>query len=47
MQLVADAPLTAEEHRFLERATVHLIRRVAEYHAAQGSLPTIPIKDVR
>ena len=41
-----DAPLTGEERRFLERATVRLIRRVAEYHAARGSLPMISMKDV-
>ena len=41
-----DAPLTGEERRFLERATVRLIRRLAEYHAAKGSLPTISMKDL-
>ena len=41
-----DAPLTAEERRFLERATVRLIRRLAQHHAAQGSLPTISMRDV-
>ena len=41
-----DAPLTGQERRFLERATRRLIRRLAEYHAASGSLPTISMKDV-
>ena len=41
-----DTPLTDDERRFLERATVRLIRRVAEYHATKGSLPTIGMKDV-
>ena len=41
-----DTPLTDDEGRFLERATVRLIRRLAEYHAAKGSLPTISMKDV-
>ena len=40
-----DAPLTDEECRFLERATVRLIRRLAEHHAAKGSLPTISMMD--
>ena len=40
-----DAPLTDEERRFLERATVRLIRRLAEHHPAKGSLPTISMKD--
>ena len=40
-----DKPLTDEERRFLERATVRLIRRLAEHHAAKGGLPTISMKD--
>ena len=41
-----DAPLTDDDRRFLERATVRLIRRLAEYHATQGGLSTISMKDV-
>ena len=39
-------PLTDDERRFLERATIRLIRRLAEHHAAKGSLPTISMKAV-
>ena len=42
-----DTPLTDDERRFLQRATVRLIRRIAEHHAANGNLPTISVKDVR
>ena len=41
-----DKPLTDEERRFLERTTVRLIRRLAEHHAACGSLPTISMTDI-
>ena len=40
-----ETPLTDHDHRFLERATVRLIRRLAEHHAAKGSLPTISMMD--
>ena len=42
----AGAPLTDDERRFLERAVVRLIRRVAEYHASRGCLPEITIDDI-
>ena len=41
-----DDPLTDEERRFLERATVRLIRRVAERRATNGDLPRISMGDV-
>ena len=40
-----ETPLAGDERRFLERATVRLIRRLAEHHAAKGILPTISMKD--
>ena len=42
----AGSPLTDDERRFLERAVVRLIRRVAEYHASPGCLPEITIGDI-
>ena len=42
----AGSPLTEDERRFLERAVVRLIRRVAEYHASPGCLPEITIGDI-
>ena len=42
---VADA-LTQDEQQFLERATVRLIRRVAEYHGRNGNLPEVTIADI-
>ena len=36
-----ETPLADDERRFLERATVRSIRRLAEHHAAKGGLPTI------
>ena len=40
------APLTDEERRFLERASVRLIRRVAERGATGGDLPPISMGGV-
>ncbi len=39
-------PLTQDERRFLKRAVVRLIRRVAEYHGRIGGLSKISIKDI-
>ena len=42
----AGSPLTGDERRFLERAVVRLIRRVAEYHASPACLPAITVADI-
>ena len=39
-------PLTQDERRFLERAVVRLIRRVAEYHGDARCLPKITVDDI-
>ena len=41
-----DSPLTLQERDFLERATIGLIRRVAEYHAGARELRTITLADL-
>ena len=42
----AGLPLTQDERRFLERAVVRLIRRVAEYHGSTRCLPKVTIADI-
>ena len=39
-------PLTQDERRFLERAVVRLIQRVAEYHGSTQCLPRVTIADI-
>ena len=42
-----EPPLTQDERRWLERAVVRLIRRVAEYHANPDSLCKLTVTDIR
>ena len=42
-----DPPLTQDERRWLERAVLRLIRRVAEYHANPNNLCKLTVADVQ
>lgn len=42
-----EPPLTQDERRWLERAVVRLIRRVAEYHADPNNLCKLTVADIQ